>query len=323
MENSTQKETQEKTLKLEREIKVLILLCALKLIPRNILYLKLTTLIAKYNKDLPKNLIDREKYIQGAYKSSVEMIRTVYEPITYNFKATKEYETPMEYVSILSNRIQTPTDGYYPDILKNALRNLNRNELVYSENGKRPISLWQKTELDIRHDAQMKMVDKCYKSGIDLFWLSSHANCSKRCEKHQGKLVSLTLKSIDSSFWTGTYKDGIKVYSFTDIENQIDKYGYKNNIINGFNCRHQLISYKKGEKPFVYSDKEIAKTRSLENAQREMERAIRRKKTEMLTTDVIYHKRALKIKHQISDLMEEYKAFCKKNGLIIEKYRIF
>ncbi len=322
------KTSQEKTLKLEREIKVLILLCALKLISRNVLYLKLTSLIARYNKELPITLIEREKYIQGAYSSSIELVRQVYEPIVYNFTPTKEFKTPYEFVKFtqkfMDYDLAIPTLKYYPDIVNNALRNLNRRELVYSENGKRPISLWQKAELDLRHDEQMKMLQECYKSGKDLFWLSSHKNCSKRCEPRQGKLVSLSLPAIDSSFWTGKFIDGIKIYSFNAIENQIDQYGYKNNIINGFNCRHHLIEYVKGgKKPKEFYSYEIDKTRNLEKTQREMERAIRRKKTEVLNVELVDKKKAYNLNKQINLLLRQYKAFCNKNGLNIDTYRIF
>lgn len=319
---NNQEKAQESTLKLERAIKVLILLCALNLVNKSVLLYKINILISKYNKELPKDLIERNKYIIGAYASAMSMVRSVYDPIIYNFEEEDLFKTPMEFIK--NSFKAEPTNKYYPDIIKNALKNLNRNELVYSDKGKKPITLWQKTELDIRHNEQMKMVENAKNSGYDLWWLSSHANCSKRCEPYQGKLVSLTLSSIDNTFFTGKVVDGIKVYSFTDIENQIDKYGYKNNIINGFNCRHRMWKYEKnGVRPKKYSENGVNKVRNLENIQREMERAIRRKKSAYETTKYVYPEQAKKLKQEIKTLTYQYKEFCNKYGLVREDYRIF
>lgn len=318
---NNQEKAQESTLKLERAIKVLILLCALNLINKSVLLYKINILISKYNKELPKDLIDRNKYIVGSYSSAMNLVRNVYDPIIYNFEDDL-YDKPIDFIR--DSYKAEPTNEYYYDIIKNALKNLNRNELVYSEKGKKPITLWQKVELDIRHNAQMQMVENAKKSGYDLWWLSSHANCSERCAKHQGKLVSLTLSSIDDTFFTGQIVDGIKVYSFTDIENQVDKYGYKNNIINGFNCRHTMYKYEKGGvRPKKYSENGVSKVRKLENAQREMERAIRRKKSAYETTKYIYPEQAKKLKQEIKTLTNQYKEFCNKYGLVREDYRIF
>lgn len=326
MKNNEQK-AQESTLKLERALKVLILLCALQLVSRNILLYKINVLISKYNKELPKELIDRDKYIIGAYSSAMTMVRQVYEPLVYNFEPSKEIQKPIDVINVKDYTILekgSPTQRYYPELINNALRNLNRRELVYSDKGKKPISLWQKTELDVRHNEQMKMVQRAIDSGNDLWWLSSHANSSERCEPWQGKLVSLTLPPIDNTFFTGKVVDGHKVYSFNAIENVVDKYGYKNNIINGFNCRHKLIKYVKGkEEPTHYDKNDVDQIRRLEKIQREMERAIRRKKTELATTELVNKDKAKMLKRQIRALTAQYKDFCYKHGLVREDYRIF
>lgn len=318
--NNTEK-TQEATLKLEREIKALILLSVLYLKSRTLLKIEINNLIEKYSKELPGNLIDKNKYIEGAFYTSTLMIKNYYEPLIWHFEPEEVYQKPIDFIKNAYKG--QPTNEYYVDLIKKAVRGLNKQELVYSEKGKKPITLWQKVELDIRHEAQMKMVEEAYKSNKDLFWLSSHANCSKRCQKDQGKLVSLTLKSIDNSFFTGKIVDGIRVYSFTDIENQVDKYGYKNNIINGFNCRHKLIPYEKnGYVPKHYSSEGIKQVQSKENIQREMERAIRRKKGELELVKYIDKEQAKKLRITIQTLKAQYKAFCEKYGLVREDYRI-
>ena len=318
MENKElQEKAQEETLNFEREIKMLIIAAILSLSNRNSLILTLNKKITEYEKALPEELIDRDKYIEGAYFTTMMLVNNYYDKVKNWFIPTEEVKIPKDYL------FKKKTNSEYGDLLIKTLKGLNKQELVYSEKGKRPITLWQKTELDIRHEEQMKMVQEASESGKDLFWLSSHANCSKRCAKFQGKLVSLTLKSIDSSFYTGKNIDGIRVYSFTDIENQVDKYGYKNNIINGFNCRHSLIAYSKsGEKPTQYSKGEINKTISNEAIQRKMEVVIRKKKDELQLLKITDKEKAKILEANINKLVEEYKTFCNKRKLEIQEYRI-
>ena len=310
--NSSEK-VQKDTLELEREIKALILYCALRLIPRYYLELEIIKRIQKYDKKLPDDLIDKDAYGNGAYYSALEMIKIAYAPLVYNFVAKSGFEKPLDYIKKKSD---------LPEYIKSAVAKINKSQLCTQNTGKKPISLWQKIELDVNYNAQMEMVDKCFKSNKDLFWLSSHSNCSKRCEKWQGKLVSLTLPSIDSTFWTGKTIHNNKIYSFAAIENQVDKYGYKNNIINGFNCRHFLIEYIEGKKPEFIDDKEIAKVRHYESIQRELERAIRKKKSDLYITSQVDKKKSKKLGIEIAELEKEYKIFCKKHKLVIQSYRI-
>lgn len=304
---------QKETLELERDIKALILYCALRLIPRYFLELEIIKRIQKYDKKLPKDLIDKENYSNSAYYSALEMIKVAYNPLVYNFVAKSGFEKPLDYIK---------KKGDIPEYIKSAVAKINKSQFCVHEEGKKPINLWSKVELDLRYNAQMEMLDKCYKSGRDLFWLSAHSNCSKRCEKWQGKLVSLTLPAIDNTFWTGKTIHNNKIYSFTAIENQVDKYGYKNNIINGFNCRHFLIEYIEGKKPEFIDNKEIAETRKYESIQRELERAIRKKKSDLYVVSMVDKKKSKKLGIEIAELEREYKIFCKKHKLIIQNYRI-
>ena len=306
--NSSEK-VQKDTLELEREIKALILYCALRLIPRHYLELEIIKRIQKYDKKLPDDLIDKDAYGNGAYYSALEMIKIAYAPLVYNFVAKSGFEKPLDY-------IKKKTD--LPEYIKSAVAKINKSQLCTQNTGKKPISLWQKIELDVNYNAQMEMVDKCFKSNKDLFWLSAHSNCSKRCEKWQGKLVSMTLPSIDSTFWTGKTIENYKIYSFTAIENQVDKYGYKNNIINGFNCRHSLIEYVEGQKPEF---KEIPNIHYL-TIQKELERALRKKKSDVIIIEMVDKKKAKNLKAEISTLLSQYKAFCKKHDLTIQLYKI-
>ena len=306
---NSNEQAQKDTLELEREIKALILYCALRLIPRHFLELEIIKRIQKYEKNLPEDLIDKESYGNGAYYSALEMIKIAYNPLVYNFVAKSGFEKPLDYIKKKSD---------LPEYITSAVAKINKSQLCTQNEGKKPISLWQKIELDVNYNAQMEMLEKCYKSGRDLFWLSSHKGCSKRCEPWQGKLVSLTLPSIDNTFWTGKTIENHKIYSFTAIENQVDKYGYKNNIINGFNCRHSLIEYVEGQKPEF---NEIPNNHYFV-IQKELERALRKKKSDVIIIEMVDKKKAKKLKTEINALLGQYKAFCKKHDLTVRTYKI-
>ena len=73
--------------------------------------------------------------------------------------------------------------------------------------------------------------------------------------------------------------DGNTVYSLKAVTSQVDKYGYTNNIIVGFNCRHKLVPYKKGSlPPTEYNAEEVKKQREINAKLREYEREIRKLK---------------------------------------------
>lgn len=311
MKNS--EKAQKQTLELEREIKALILYCALRLIPRHALELEILNRIKKYDSKLPNDLLDKNSFSDNAWYSALELIKVAYDPLVYNFVAKTGFKKPIDYIK---------KNKELPEYITSAVAKINNSQFCTHNKGKKPISLWSKIDMDLRHEEQMQMLDKCYKSGRDLFWLSAHKGCSKRCEPWQGKLVSLTLPAIDSSFWTGKQIHNNKIYSFTAIEEQVDKYGYKNNIINGFNCRHHLIEYIEGKKPKLFEDSEIVETRKYESIQRELERAIRKKKSDLWIISMVDKKKAKKLSVNIAELEREYKKYCKKHNLEIQKYRI-
>jgi hypothetical protein len=162
----------------------------------------------------------------------------------------------------------------------------------------------------------MEMLDNVYKSEDDLWWLSSHADCSERCAKWQGKLISKSLPPINETMWTGIKEGSRKVYSLNGIVNIVDKYGYKNNIIVGFNCRHRLIAYQKGSRPEQdYKDKDIKRERLINAKMRAMERKIRAIRTEAILMRQIDVNEALTIKKKADALYERYVAFAEKNKI--------
>lgn len=325
------REVEKKVLDFERWVKVLIFLFAMKMISKDLLWQKIRRKIDTI--DLPKDLHDRDVYYRGFIQSSKNLINKIYVPIVNEFNLVKGDKAITDAGrNVVINKPKdlwavqkgSPNVYDYKNTLKKALKGLDKDSMVTSEIGKRPITMWQKVELDVRHNAQMERVQQAYESGQDLFWLSSHPNCSKRCEKWQGKLVSLHKPAIDNTFWTGETINGVRIYSFKAIENQVDKYGYKNNIIIGFNCRHKLLAYGNERRvpPEKFSEGDIAKKRKQEQYLRLLERKIRKNKTKYLALKDIDKPLAKVYNEKRKELFKKYQTLCKEWGFAIEDYRL-
>ena len=170
--------------------------------------------------------------------------------------------------------------------------------------------------------------------GHDLCWISSHPDCSKRCQTWQGSLVSLTQHAKNPQKRVKDYKynkesfavgkvDGITVYSLLDIQDCETGGEYKNNIITGFNCRHKLKPYTKDSvAPEEYSKDEIKKQRAINLQLREMEREIRHLKQQAILFSSIDKQKARYYKQLAHELTIKYKEFANKHGYAWYKWRI-
>lgn len=139
----------------------------------------------------------------------------------------------------------------------------------------RPVSQWAEAEMETRWEEQKKRLAESAGQPGDLRRISVHLNCSPRCLPDQGKVVSMTLPAADASLWTGTYAPkGEKVYSLTAMLNRVDRYGWHNFILSGFNCRHYLKAYESGpqDAPSKYDASEVYEA---ETKMRAMERRLR------------------------------------------------
>lgn len=133
-------------------------------------------------------------------------------------------------------------------------------------------SLRASAERQIRWEWHEKTIQGYIDNGIDLIWINSHANCSERCQKWQGKLYSISGKS-------GSI-DGVP---YQPLSNATDIYyttkagkTWKNGCLSGFGCRHETVVYRKNFKPTPISDSVIKREREIEQTQRAMEREIRK-----------------------------------------------
>ena len=328
----------------ETRIKLLILASFLHLKSPLMLRMAIGTIIAEVSTKILDTLHDKQAYIEGMKKRSEIYIRQFYNRPKALFERTHNrlltilpageempiLKTPMDMIDFTMKKGNLwaeakgiPTIANYEQEVYKTMDQLAQMPMTTYEPGKKPISLWQKAELDVRYTKQMDMLQQLLDTGVELAYTSSHADCSKRCEKWQGKLMSLTQHATMSGFRVGKV-DGKWVYSLPDIMAQTDKYGYHNNIICGFNCRHRLIPYDpKKSAPTQYSKEDVAKQREIETRIREMERRIRMEKTRLLFYKQLGEKKIVKsLENRVKMLIEHYKRFCERNGYAWFQYRI-
>lgn len=307
----------------ETRIKTLILMAFLFMWGEYVLRLRVSKII----KDTELKIGDipnRQAYMAGLIATSNAMILNSYRKPHLEFLAKKEelkLKTPGEAFSIAHAKA-SPNVKDYAKELRRYRKELAERPIVTLETGKHSISLWQKAELDVRYEHQLSMIEDLKAQGIDLCYISSHPDCSKRCEPWQGKLVSLTKHSRMSGFRVGKV-DGKWVYSLPDITSQRDKYGYNNNVIVGFNCRHKLIAYKGQLPPTKFSKEDVHDQRKIETRIRAMERDIRKiKERAYLAEKSKDNQDAAFLKKKAKYMVEKYKRFCTGNGYAWENYRI-
>jgi len=335
----------------ELELKKIILDAYLLKTSRFLLLTKIQALIKLLDEKIPQDLPNRKDYFDGLNAKAQLWIKQyydrplkrfiVYSALLYTAMMSNKtkmikIETPEQLLKALDDKkinpqvakdMWTQAKGSvrvadYPTEIKNYISKMSSENLTTS-GAERPISLWQKAELDIRHKHQEEHLQQLLDDGVELAYLSSHPDCSKRCEKWQGKLVSLTEHARLSGMRVRKASNGEWVYSLTDIMAQTDKYGYHNNIISGFNCRHHLIPYKEGtEKPNVYEQRDIKKEREINSNLRKMEREIRETKVRSILYSKTDARLSKKLKKQAEILTQKYKDYATKNGFAWFDYRI-
>lgn len=336
----------------ETRLKCLVVLAVLTLKPRYLIYAGINQLIAELI--LSESVIDSEKYLLGLKASSVQMVRELYPKVERAHKVMseallragviteKQAETPLSLFDTLSKKSQkdlaiaeskvkdiwakrkgVPNVSDYAKQVKKYIGEASKTDFAPAHDGKKPITMWQKAELDLRYQSQLEMLEEKKATGDKLWWISSHPDCSERCAKWQGKLVNITDHAELSGFRMKDKEGGHTVYSLTDIMAQKDKYGYENNVIVGFNCRHRLLPYRKGETPVEeYSKEEMERERKVNSTLRAMERSIRNLKQDADITRIYDQAKARKLYEAANALIERYKKYANDNGYPWFPYRI-
>lgn len=322
----------------EARIKRLIVFAFFVGMSKTMLTYQIQQIIISVKNKIPNDLHDRSAYINGLIKSANRLIhRKEMETLKFQSFIKKndlkgKVKNPQEYQEFIKT-IEPDARGavqieWYNKEINRYVNEVGEIQITTAEAGKKPISLWQKAELDVRYQKNMQMLQDQIDNGVQYAFLSSHADCSKRCEPWQGKLVSLTEHATMSGFRVKKL-DGMWVYSLPDIMAQTDKYGYHNNIISGFNCRHHTIPYDPGSNqkpPREYSKEDVKKQREIESNIRASERHIRSLKMKLneynSISGRIAERKARILNRKIKHAVASYKKYCNDNGYAWYKYRI-
>lgn len=177
---------------------------------------------------------------------------------------------------ILGNAANKYAEEYIRREVQPALERLTK---MYPEDPRdsadRRVSLRNLAEMQVRWQNHVDETDRLKARGVKLVIISSHADCSKRCAKAQGRVYSLDGTS-------GVTDDGRK---YEPIETVTDVYVttksgtvYKNGLF-GFNCRHYMIPYEKGLRVPQPNAETERREYAITKRQRELEREVRQWRT--------------------------------------------
>lgn len=197
----------------------------------------------------------------------------------------------------------------------------NANGVVAAREGKRPTSLRNLAELEVRYQERQKTLGALVDNGINYCICSQHNNASARCQNLQGLIYKI---DCDENYTEKKPillgKNHLKPIGHIDGK---PYYSLKEAISHGllgYNCRHRLIQYKKGmDTPKPTPDREITKERDIELKQRELERKVRYcKKKQALAQNPAERKKWV---NQSKLWQKKYDDFCRQHNLVIEKWR--
>lgn len=301
---------------------------------------KFEDLILDFAKEIPDDYIEKNNMI-AAIRYSYKKIYNDFYIATYNSyeQAKKEIEeklkvkvdTPNELISMLlanisklnikdvydanegSNYIFPRGVPYIKDYytkLRIAVNSMVDSPIHEPMLKKGSLTLRSIMEMSIRQEFHMEQMQDMQSRNVNLVWVSSHADCSERCEKWQGRLYSLdhTSGTIDGMSY-------IPIETATDIF-VTSKNGrvWKNGLF-GFNCRHRMTEYVKGSQPPMdFTKKEIQEDRDINNRQRALERMIYKTRLKGVLWQGINPKKSTFYRNKGTELFETYKEFSISNN---------
>lgn len=211
---------------------------------------------------------------------------------------TDERGVPLQrfYQDVWKQRVQPVIDRLVKE------RALDPNDLTGRN------SLRNLAEMEVRYHDHQDSINDLRASGAKLVVCSSHADCSDRCAKWQGRIYSLD--------GTSGVIDGHK---YVPLETATDVYyttksgrTYKNGLL-GFNCRHYLTEYRGQLLPTVSVEERRAEY-DITKRQRLLERDVREAKASAQYYKDIDTKRYKTYARRARDIYAEYKRFSAENN---------
>ena len=170
-------------------------------------------------------------------------------------------------------------------------------------------SLRNRAEFEVRGQAQQDAIDEFRASGVKLVICSTHADCSKRCSRWQGRVYSLD----GTSGRTDDGREYVPLETATDVY-YTTKTGrrWKNGLL-GFNCRHFLVEYKKGYYFPEPNALEERKEYMITQTQRRLEENVRKWRTEAVTSKGIDQERYKEALAKAIEWNKKYIEYSKAN----------
>lgn len=291
------------------------------------------TEIESLQKDIEKSLIDfarRERAILASLTLSKRTLLWLNRQ--QSEKAGTQQEPPRTIADELKRQgFTVPTQNYgvplqkfYDDVYKTKVKptldKLVKDTALDPNDITGRNSLRNLAEMEVRYQAHKDDIEELKRNKVKLVLCSTHADCSERCSKYQGRLYSLdgTSGEIDG-------------YKYVPLEyatkNERDVYTtkagrrYYNGLL-GFNCRHKLREYHGGDVPEYVSEKEREIEYAITKVQRIYERQVRELNVKALVTKPFNERESQTYKEQAKQVYTKYQDFCKKNGRAYYKYRI-
>lgn len=184
-------------------------------------------------------------------------------------------------------------------------------------------SLLASAERQIRFEGQMQKLEQMRNNGVQIAWVTSHANCSERCAPWQGRLYTLDGKTrtIDGQMAEPIEK-AINVFCTTKSGKV-----WRNGLF-GFNCRHDLKEYTPGSTvPITYTEKQMERQRAIDKKQRAYERQLYQLDRLRACYESSADPEAVKLvqdyKRQFQQLESEYVAYSKQMNVPVypERYK--
>lgn len=331
-EQSETKQALEAVRKAEMRIKEIIVIAMLSLVGMAFVNAEIEKAIKDMIKELPPSS-DKAVLANGLWQSALKWEYLIPKTRTQVDEARSVLPTlPKTPLKALGEASKIPPTPYgmadtliearsLPSKVKGSIELLSGQEPSATPSyAVRPISEWSEAEAEVRWGYQKDRMEETLESGGDLFRISVHQNCSDRCFPDQGKIVSKTLSSISPDFKTGKTIDGQPIYSLSDMLARTDKYGYHNFILTGFNCRHFLKPYEKGDilKP---SKEEASETSKAEQLMRDTERRLRGIKAKAKLLAKVDKKKSMEYENLWYKGIREYEAFANKWGIPPQEWR--
>lgn len=213
-------------------------------------------------------------------------------------------------VNIYGAPLQKFSQDYINDNVKPVLDRLAKEFPLDPGDIEKRNSLRNRAELEVRYNGHLENVEQLKEQGHKLVIASTHADCSERCQRWQGRVYSLDGTS-------GKTPDG---RNYVPLENATDIYYttkagkvYKNGLL-GFNCRHFLVPYKDGYIFPKVREAEERKQYKITEKQRRLEREVRYWRTLAVTNKGINNEKYKYARKKAIEYNKKYIAFSKDNG---------